>query len=129
MEKQKEVRIDKFLWSVRLFKTRSLASDACKKGWVLINNQTVKPSRTINIHEIISVKNDFIFRQYKIIQLLYNRVGAKLVADYIEDITPEEELFKLKVFKEFDNFGKVKRERGAGRPTKKERRDLENYFE
>lgn len=129
MEKTEEIRIDKFLWSVRLFKTRSLATDACKKGWVLINNTNVKPSRTVNLNEIIFVKSEFIFRQYKVIQILKNRVSAKLVENYITEVTPEEELFKLKIVKELDPFGKVNRERGTGRPTKKERRDLENYFE
>jgi ribosome-associated heat shock protein Hsp15 len=129
MEKPVEIRIDKFLWSVRLYKTRSLATDACKKGWVLINNNTVKPSRNVNTNEIIFVKSEFIFRQYKVIQVLNNRVSAKLIENYINEITPEEELFKLKIVKELDPFGKVKRENGTGRPTKKERRDLEDYFE
>lgn len=129
MDEKDEIRIDKFLWSVRLFKTRSLATDACRKGWVLINNNSVKPSRNVNLNEIIFVKSEFIFRQYKVIQLLHNRVAAKIVEKYIQDVTPENDLFKLKVVKELDQFGKVKREKGEGRPTKKERRDLETFFE
>jgi len=129
MENSNEIRIDKFLWTVRLYKTRTLATDACKKGWVLINNSNVKPSRDVKIGEIIYVKSEFIYRQFKVIQLLHNRVGAKLVENYITEITPEEELLKLKIIRELDPFGKVQREHGTGRPTKKDRRDLEDYFE
>ncbi len=123
------VRIDKFAWSVRLYKTRSMATDACDKGWILINQSNVKPARGVNPGDVISIKHDFIFRQYKVLQLLNNRVGAKLVENYITEITSQEELDKLKFFKELEPFGKVKRDSGTGRPTKKDRRDLENYFE
>jgi len=129
MEDANEIRIDKFLWSVRLYKTRTLATDACKKGWVMVNKSNVKPSRTLKIGEIIFVKTDFIFRQFKVLQPLHNRVGAKLVENYIVEVTPDEDLLKLKTIKELDPFGKVQRETGTGRPTKKERRDLEDYFD
>lgn len=125
MEAEKSVRVDKFLWAVRIYKTRSIAADACKNGRVLIAEYQVKPSRMLKVGEIFEVKQNPIFRRFKIIDVLENRVGAKLVANYIEDITPESELKKLEALKEHG----VTRERGAGRPTKKERRDIDGYFD
>ncbi len=116
------VRIDKFIWSVRIFKSRSIASEACKKGNVLINDSPVKASRSVSVGDIISARKNPVLYKYKVIQLLQNRVGAKLVADYVENQTPKEELDKLEMMK-LDFQGK--RERGKGRPTKKERRDIE----
>jgi ribosome-associated heat shock protein Hsp15 len=126
MEKEIEVRIDKFLWAVRLFKTRSIATDACKNGKILIASYNVKPSRIVNIGDIFEIKQNPIVRKYRVKQLLHNRIGAKLVADYIEEITSIEELKKLEQFKEF-NYSQ--RDRGTGRPTKKERRDIDSYFD
>ena len=123
------VRIDKFLWSVRLFKTRNMAADACKKGWILVNKQRTKPSKDVKINDIVSVKNKTIFRDYKIIGMLNSRVGAKLVADFITEITTEEELFKLKIQNEFQKIGTPIRDKDKkGRPTKKERRDIDKYL-
>ncbi len=122
----KSVRIDKFLWAVRLFKTRSQAADACKKGKVLINGLTVKPSREINVDDIFELKKNPVIYRYRVKELLTNRVGAKLVAQYLEDITPEEELFKLEVERNMPYF---KRDRGTGRPTKKERRDIDRLYD
>jgi ribosome-associated heat shock protein Hsp15 len=113
------LRIDKYLWAVRIFKTRTLASDACKKGKVLINDNTVKPSRIIKIGEEIVVKKNPIFYRYRVKGLLGKRQSAKIVVDFIEDITPEKEYNKLKVQK---LTGFEVRDRGVGRPTKKERR-------
>lgn len=118
----KTVRIDKFLWAVRLYKTRSQAAEACKKSHVFINENAVKASREVKIDDVFVVKKNPVNYKYRIKELLSSRVGAKLVVNYIEDITPEEELFKLEVNKNAPHF---KRSRGTGRPTKKERRDIE----
>ncbi len=116
------VRIDKFLWAVRLYKTRNQASDACKKGSVLINDKTIKPSREIKVNDVFELKKNPIKYKYLIKDLLTNRVGAKLVENYIENVTSKEELFKLEVNQKMPHF---KRDRGSGRPTKKERRDID----
>lgn len=116
-----ENRIDKYLWSVRIFKTRALATEACKKGKVMVNDMQTKPSRSIRAGEIISVKKMPVIYSYKVLDPIQKRVGAKLVEQYIKDITPQEELDKLKMQDDFF----VKRERGTGRPTKKERRTLD----
>lgn len=113
------IRVDKWLWSVRAFKTRSQATDACKSGKVKIDDNTVKPSREIKLNEEIIVQVNHISRTLKVIGLLTNRVGAKLVADYMEDLTPPEEYEKEKLKREI-NY--EYRDRGLGRPTKKERR-------
>ncbi|MCK5536760.1 MAG: RNA-binding S4 domain-containing protein [Bacteroidales bacterium] len=126
MKNVSEVRVDKFLWSVRLYKTRSLATEACKKGKILINELPVKASRLINSTIEFSVRKDNAVFRYKIKQLLNNRVGAKLVDEYIENITPKEELEKL----ELDRLAKnLYRNRGEGRPTKKDRRDIQRFFD
>ena len=113
-----KVRIDKFLWAVRIFKTRSIASDACNKGRVLIDGVQTKPSKEIKGNENITVRKPPVIYSYKIKTLVKNRLPAKLVSDYIEDNTTIEELDKLKINETFF----FKRDRGAGRPTKKERR-------
>ncbi len=120
-------RIDKYLWAVRLFKTRSMATDACKKGRVSINGEKVKASRTINIGDVFSVNKPPIEYTYKVKEMLKNRVGAKLVNDYIEDITPQEELDKLEEIK----MSKVQyyRPKGTGRPTKRDRRLLDEIWD
>ena len=124
MKLVESVRIDKFLWAVRLYKTRSLASEACKKGHVLINDYTLKPSREIKLNDIFELKKNPIIYKYRIKELLTNRVGAKLVENYIENLTSEEELSKLELDMKRPYF---KRERGSGRPTKKERRDIDRF--
>jgi ribosome-associated heat shock protein Hsp15 len=118
----KTVRIDKFLWAVRIYKTRSQAAEACKKSHVLIDGNSVKASRDVKVGDVFEVKKNPVNYQYRIKELLTNRVGAKLVENYIEDLTPEEELFKLELNRNAPHF---KRNRGTGRPTKKERRDIE----
>ena len=122
MDGEENLRIDKWLWAVRIFKTRSLATNACKKDKVLINDQAVKPSRIVKLEDIIDVKMPPITRSYKVKGLLSKRMGAKYVVDYVQEITSEEELAKLEVLKT-DHFGR--RPRGAGRPTKKERRIID----
>ena len=113
------VRIDKWLWTVRLFKTRSLAVEACKSGKVKINNKPVKASREIKIGEIMSIQQNSITKIVQIKNIIKNRVGAKLVAENMIDLTPQKEYDKLKLMNEI-NY--EKRDRGTGRPTKKERR-------
>ncbi len=113
------IRIDKWLWAVRAFKTRSQATEACKSGKVKIDDITVKPSREVKLNEEIIVQINYISRTLKVIGLLNNRVGAKLVAGFMEDLTPPEEYEKEKIKREI-NY--EYRDRGLGRPTKKERR-------
>ncbi len=118
----KPVRIDKFLWSVRIYKTRSIASEACGKGRIIINNVQVKPSRIVLKGEIITVRKPPVVFTYRITGLLENRVSAKLVSNYIEDLTPEQEKIKMDIRQTgFSGY----REKGSGRPTKKERRSLD----
>lgn len=119
------IRIDKWLWTVRLFKTRSLATETCLKGHVLIGGLPVKPSRMVKPGEIIKIKRSPIYRSYKVLGIVSGRVGAKDVANYMEEITPQSELDLLEMQKDMQW---ITRDRGSGRPTKKERRDLEDFF-
>ncbi len=116
------IRIDKWLWAVRVFKTRSLASEACRSGKVKILDQVIKPSRVLKTGEEITVSIPPITKTLKVIALAGNRVSAKLVSTLMQDLTPEAEYQKLKQTKESDfEF----RQRGIGRPTKRERREIE----
>ncbi len=117
-----ETRVDKFLWAVRIFKTRNLAADACKKGKVKIKDYPIKPSRVIKSDDIIEVRKNPIVYTYKIIQPISNRVGAKLVEKYIENITPKSELSKLETIR---IGGIIYDKNNKGRPTKKNRRDID----
>jgi len=120
------VRIDKFLWAVRLFKTRSLATEECKKGRVLIDGMPVKSSRMIKKGDEISVKESPIFRTFKVIDVTDKRMGAKLTPGFIVDITTEDQLELL----ELTNMAnKLNRQRGLGRPTKKDRRELNSFMD
>lgn len=121
-----EVRVDKWLWAVRIFKTRSVAADACKKGRVMINGVSLKPSRNIREGDVIQVKKAPATFSFKVIALAEKRMGAKLVPDFMENVTPPEQYEILELNK---LSGYVDRQRGAGRPTKKERRDLESFTE
>ncbi|MDR1054869.1 MAG: RNA-binding S4 domain-containing protein [Prevotellaceae bacterium] len=118
-------RIDKWLWAVRIFKTRSDAVDACKRGCVSVNNTEAKPSREIKAGDTITVKKMPVIYTFKVLGLIQNRQPAKNVPLYAENITPQEELDKLQV-KHTTIF--VQRDRGAGRPTKKERRTLDELM-
>ncbi len=118
----KTVRIDKYLWAVRVFKTRSLASEACRKGKVTVSELPVKPSRMVTLGDVIQVKKMPVVYSYRVVDPIEKRVGAKLVNNHMEDVTPDEELSKLEMQDDFY----VKRDRGAGRPTKKERRLLDD---
>ncbi len=128
-EENSEMRIDKFLFNVRLFKTRSLAADACGKGRILINGAAVKPARVVRPDDEISVKVNPVYRRYKVLQLLRGRVGAAKVPDYITETTSEDDLFKLKMMTEMGRFSFGKRDRGAGRPTKKDRREIDRLYD
>jgi len=121
----KQIRVDKWLWAVRIFKTRNQATEACKKGRILIREQPVKPSRVLRINDIIQFKKPPVVYSYKVTGLLAKRLSARLVKDYIEDVTPESELQKLKVRETFF----ISRDRGSGRPTKKERRIMDKLRE
>jgi ribosome-associated heat shock protein Hsp15 len=120
------IRIDKYLWAVRLFKTRTLATEACKKGKVLVGGQPIKSSRIVCINDIISIKDPPIIREYKVLNVTENRMSAKLVPDFLTEITSEDQLEMLKLTKLANKFN---RQQGTGRPTKKERRDLEEFLE
>jgi ribosome-associated heat shock protein Hsp15 len=119
MTDNKGVRIDKFLWSVRLYKTRSIASDECRKGRIIIKEIPVKPSRIVLPGEIITVKKPPVNYTYRVIEAIENRISAKVVSQFVEDLTPETEKAKLDVRQA---AGIVYRDKGTGRPTKKERR-------
>lgn len=119
-------RIDKYLWAIRVFKTRSEAADACKSGKVEVGGTEAKASRTVKEGDIISVRKGSVRFQYRVIVLIGNRVGAKLVPEYAENVTPQSELDKLNA--PFETIF-VRRDRGTGRPTKKERRDLDRLMD
>ncbi|MDR1707118.1 RNA-binding S4 domain-containing protein [Dysgonomonas sp.] len=121
-----EVRIDKWLWAVRLFKTRSIAIEACKKGRITIKGITIKPSRMIKIGDIIEVRRPPVTYSFEVLNLTENRMGAKLVPDFMKDVTPASQLEILEMSKV---SGFIDRARGTGRPTKKDRRDLEQFTE
>ena len=120
------VRIDKFLWCVRLYKTRSDATDAVKNNKVLLDGNTIKPSKEVVVGNVISIKKPPITYSFRIKDLIANRQGAKLVNLYIDNVTPEEELKKLELAA-LESF--AVRDRGAGRPTKRDRRDIETFLE
>ncbi len=126
MTDSKGVRIDKYLWSIRLYKTRSLASEACRKGKILINSVQVKPSRIVVKNEIIIVKKPPVTFTYRIIEPIENRVGAKLLEQFVADLTTEEEKSKLDLKQ---SVLTVFRDKGTGRPTKKERRLIDRFNE
>ncbi len=119
-----EVRIDKWLWCVRVFKTRNQATEACKAGKIKINGNAVKASYNVKTGEIIEVHIEQLNRMLLVKNLLNNRLSAKLIIDYVEDQTPAEEIERLRIARK-TNF--EKRERGSGRPTKRERRDIEKF--
>lgn len=121
-----EARIDKWLWSARIFKTRSLAADECKNGRVTIKGIKQKPSKMIKEGDIIDVKKGPIIYSFKVLKAIQNRVGAKLVPEVLENVTSKEQLELLEMNR---ISGFVGRARGTGRPTKKERRDLDDFIE
>ena len=118
-------RIDKWLWSVRIFRTRSLATDACRAGSVAVNSQPVKPSRDVRAGEVVLVRQGLIHRTLKVRAVPPARVGAKLVAAYCEDQTPPAEFAKARA-QRVQQF--LARARGSGRPTKRDRRLIDRLF-
>lgn len=116
------VRIDKYLWAIRVYKTRSEATDACNGNKVKLNGVNAKPSKAVKIGDTLEVHKGPASFTYKVLQLSENRMGAPMVPDYAENLTPESELNKLHAPKETIV---LKRDRGTGRPTKKERRELD----
>ena len=120
----KEVRIDKWLWATRVFKTRTIATTACKLGRVTIGGMPVKPSHAIKVGDRIDVRKPPVTYSFEVIALLNNRVGAKLVPQYLKNVTSADQLRLLEMVK-IDGF--VNRQRGMGRPTKKEGRELQEF--
>lgn len=120
------VRIDKWLWAVRVFKTRSDAAEACRTNRVTINGSYTKPSREVKPGDTVTVRKTIVTYTYRVLALVSSRQGAKNVPDYMEDITSAEELSKLNVPRE-TIF--VQRDRGMGRPTKRERREIDSLMD
>ena len=116
-----EVRIDKWIWAMRIFKTRTVAAEACKKGRVSIGGAVAKPSRGVKVGDVVSVRKPPVTYSFKVKALTENRLGAKLVPDYMENVTPKAELDMLEMVR---IAGFVDRRKGLGRPTKREGRDL-----
>lgn len=120
------VRIDKFLWAIRAFKTRTEATDACKGGRVKAGGAAAKPSRPVQAGDTLEVRKGAVVYTYKVLRPLERRVGAKLVPDYAENLTPPSELEKLRA--PVETFF-LRRDRGTGRPTKKDRREIEDIWD
>ena len=121
-----EARIDKWLWAMRVFKTRSIATEACKKGRVMMGGNSVKPSKMIKVGDEIDVKKPPVTFRFKVLKLANNRLGAKLVPEYMENITPASQYEILEMAK---ISGFVDRRKGLGRPTKRESRELSRFAE
>lgn len=121
-----DARIDKYLWAIRAFKTRTDATDACKGGKVRIGGVNAKPSKEVKPGDVLTVKKGSVTYTYKVLQPLERRVGAKLVPEYALNLTPESELEKLRT--PVETFF-ITRDRGAGRPTKKDRREIEEIWD
>lgn len=121
-----EVRIDKYLWAIRVYKTRTDATDACKGGKVRVNGADTKPSKLVKVGDTIVARKGAVTYTYKVLQLLDKRQGARLVPEFAENLTPPEELAKLRA--PVETFF-LKRDRGAGRPTKKDRRQMDDLWD
>lgn len=121
-----QARIDKWLWAVRIYKTRSIAAEACKKGHISIGDRTAKPAHNIHVGDIVNVKKAPITYSFRVLKCAENRVGAKLVPELMENITSKEQYEILEMSRISGFTGRM---RGTGRPTKKERRDLDQFVE
>ena len=126
MGKENEVRIDKWMWATRIFKTRTIAAEACKKGRVSVSGTTVKPSRTIKIGDIIQVRKPPVTYSFKVLALTENRMGAKIVPEFLENVTPPEQMEILELSR---LSGFINRSKGMGRPTKRDSRELKKFTE
>lgn len=120
-----EARIDKWMWAARIFKTRTIAAEACKKGRISINGSQVKPARMVKPGDVVQVRKPPVTYSFKVLQAIEKRVGAKLVPEIMENVTTSDQYELLEMSK---ISGFVDRARGTGRPTKKERRDLDEFF-
>lgn len=120
-----EVRVDKYLWAMRIYKTRSIAADACKNGRISMNGVQLKPSRTFKVDDVFHVRKGPVTYTYHVLQLTENRLGAKLVPEYMRDETSPQQLEILELARMAGNGG---RDRGMGRPTKKDRREIEVFM-
>lgn len=120
----KDVRVDKWLWATRVFKTRTIATEACKKGRVSIGGMNVKPSRPLKVGEIVDVRKPPVTYSFRVKALAENRMGAKLVSEYLENVTPASQMELLEMVK---ISGFINRQKGLGRPTKKEGRELSRF--
>ena len=120
-----EARIDKWMWAARIFKTRTIAAEACKKGRISINGSQVKPARMVKPGDVVQVRKPPVTYSFKVLQAIEKRVGAKLVPEIMENATTPDQYELLEMSK---ISGFVDRARGTGRPTKKERRDLDEFF-
>ena len=120
------MRIDKYLWCIRIFETRTIASEACKKGYVKIDDANCKPSKEVYGNELIGIRKNQINYKIKVLDVPSNRVGAKLVDLYRKNLTPKEEFEKTELLKYSKDYY---RKKGAGRPTKKDRRDIDGYYD
>lgn len=121
-----QARIDKWLWAVRIYKTRSIAAEACKKGHIMVRDKAVKPSFLVRVGDIVQVKKSPITYSFKVLQCAENRVGAKLVPEIMENVTPAEQYEALEMSR---ISGFIDRARGTGRPTKKERRSMDTFID
>lgn len=121
-----EVRVDKWLWAMRVFKTRTIATEACKKGRVTICGTPVKPSRTVKQGDVVEVRKPPITYSFRVKDVTQNRLGAKLVENYLENITPKSQYDILEMAR---ISGFVDRRKGLGRPTKRDQRDLSRFKE
>jgi ribosome-associated heat shock protein Hsp15 len=120
-----EARIDKWLWSARIFKTRTIAADACKNGRVAVNGVSVKPSRMVKEGETVSVRKPPVTFSFRILKPIEQRVGAKLLPEVYENVTPQEQYDLLEMTR---ISGFIDRARGTGRPTKKDRRQIDAFL-
>ena len=120
-----EARIDKWMWAARIFKTRTVAAEACKKGRISINGALAKPARTVKPGDTVQVSKPPVIYSFKVLQAIEKRVGAKLVPDIMENVTTPDQ-YELLEMNKISGF--VNRAKGTGRPTKKERRDLDEFF-
>jgi ribosome-associated heat shock protein Hsp15 len=123
-----KVRIDKWLWSIRVFKSRTIATDACKGGKIKINGDNAKPSTLISVGEVAHVKKDGFTFQYKVLSPIEKRVGAAIAVTCYEDVTPPEEREKYNAWFTNATGPNAQRDRGTGRPTKRERRDIDGFL-
>ncbi len=119
-----EARIDKWLWAARIYKTRTLATDACRNGRISINGQQVKASRTVKVGDTVGVRKPPVTYSFRVLQTIEKRVGAKLLPQILENVTPPEQ-YEILEMSRISGF--VDRARGTGRPTKKERRAIDDY--